>query len=151
MLPVGSLIQDVEVDESTNRISFNTEDERNIVIQFAQKWHPGRNVVEFADMLVTSKNFKDMTKAEISAIKSGVLIEGMSKGAVLVAYGPPPERGTISLEANKWTYWHGRFDSQNICFDEKDLLQSSCPDDLGNQSKSFIGSLGGKIRHLLGE
>ncbi|MEN8136678.1 MAG: serine/threonine-protein kinase [Thermodesulfobacteriota bacterium] len=152
LLPAGCAIQDILVDESANTISFNTEDKRRITIRFKPKWHPGRSVVDFADMFVTSKKFKKITRGmsgdEVAAIKSGVLVDGMSKSAVLVAYGPPPEHKTASLEANRWTYWRGRFDNHKICFDEKDRLLSSCPAGIAEQDKNALESLGGKILGL---
>ncbi|MBU0479836.1 MAG: hypothetical protein KKG47_01920 [Proteobacteria bacterium] len=74
----------------------------------------------------------------------------MSKQAVLVAYGPPPEQGTISTEANQWTSWQSRFDRRGICFNEENKLLSVCPTGIKGQGKNVIESFGRKIRGLLG-
>ena len=54
-------------------------------------------------MMFSAKKFPALTAGmspkEINAIQKGVLVTGMSKAAVLVAYGPPPEHVTASLEA----------------------------------------------------
>jgi len=59
------------------------------------------------------KNLDDLTQGmtakEIEAIKTGSLCVGMSKAAVVVAYGYPPEHVTPSLDNDVWTYWMDRF------------------------------------------
>jgi hypothetical protein len=73
-------------------------------------------------MMFTGKNFKKLTKGlskeEINAINKGVLVLGMSKPAVIVAYGYPPEHKTTSLKNNTWYYWTNRFRSKAINFDK---------------------------------
>jgi hypothetical protein len=70
----------------------------------------------------TESNFDEltisMTGKEIDAIKHGVVVKGMSKKAVLVSYGLPPEHRTPSLESNIWFYWKNIFRSKAIHFDE---------------------------------
>lgn len=59
-----------------------------------------------------------MNQAELQAIKEGKLVVGMSKAAVIMAYGYPPEHRTPSLESNTWIYWIDRFRNKAILFDE---------------------------------
>ncbi len=147
LLPAGSPVDDLVVDEKANTITFHTTDERLITIRFEPKWHPSLSVDDYAKMLVSSKDFSGITrglsKAEITAIKTGRIVDGMSKDAVLVAYGFPPEHVTSTLEARQWTYWRGRFNRLNICFDDNDELLPSCSPE---QEGSSLENLGGKIR-----
>jgi len=153
ILPAGSRVRNVSVDEENNRISFDTADDRKISISFNPKWHPGKSVADFAEQLITGNDFEKITAhmsdEEINAIRSGILAAGMSKEAVLVSYGPPPESGTVSTEANQWTYWNGRFDKQKICFDEGGKLLESCSSEVESRDESVLESLGGKIKGFL--
>lgn len=45
------------------------------------------------------------TDTERWNIKNGTIEKGMSRTAVLAAYGYPPSHETPSLEDDKWTYW----------------------------------------------
>ena len=47
---------------------------------------------------------KGFSKKERNAVKRGFLVGGMSKEAVLMAYGYPPEHRTPSLDSNDWTF-----------------------------------------------
>jgi len=38
-------------------------------------------------------------------IKKGTIAEGMSKEAVLMAYGYPPSHRTAALASDEWAYW----------------------------------------------
>jgi len=41
----------------------------------------------------------------------------MSKKAVLVSFGPPPDHKTPDLGSSRWLYWKSRFKKQAVCFD----------------------------------
>jgi len=56
------------------------------------------------------------TKKEKKAIKSGRVIKGMSKKAVLVALGHPPAHATPSLESDEWKYWKSRWNTMIVIF-----------------------------------
>jgi hypothetical protein len=83
-------------------------------------------------MMFTTKNFEALTAGlsgmEIDAIKKGVLVNGMSKRAVLICYGPPPEHYTPNQNASTWYYWANRKDKIEIKFDQDGKLA------LGDQS-----------------
>jgi hypothetical protein len=72
-------------------------------------------------MMFTTQNFEALTEGlsdiEIDAIKKGVIVNGMSKRAVLVCYGPPPEHYTPDQNALTWYYWTNRKDKIAIKFD----------------------------------
>jgi len=56
------------------------------------------------------------TKKERKAIKSGRVIKGMSKKAVLVTLGHPPAHATPSLESDEWKYWKSRWNTMIVIF-----------------------------------
>lgn len=93
-------------------------------INMNAKYHPGKTIEDYMQYLFSNKDIGTLTigltDAEIEAIKRGVVVEGMSKRAVLISYGMPPEHKTSSLENNRWYYWMTRFNSKDICFDKQE-------------------------------
>ena len=74
--------------------------------------------------MFTDKSFDELTKGlsgeEVSTIRKGVLVKGMTKRTVLISYGPPPEHRTPSLELNQWVYWRNLRKTKEICFDDNE-------------------------------
>jgi len=133
ILPAGTEVRRVEIgsDEPTRRetsrqaINFVTaEDNKKYTIYFYGKWHPGKTIEDYKALMFTTKNFDEltqgMTEKEIEAIKKGIIVDGMSKKAVLVCYGPPPEHRTSSLHNNTWIYWSNRIKNFRVCFDHNE-------------------------------
>jgi hypothetical protein len=48
--------------------------------------------------------------------KEGRILTGMSKDAVILAAGYPPEHATPSLNSTTWKYWRNRFATTNVHF-----------------------------------
>ena len=67
------------------------------------------------------RSFSSMEKENITA---GTLREGMSKDAVLVAYGYPPTHRTPSTEQDSWVYWKSRMGSFTVMFKDGKLVGS---------------------------
>jgi len=92
------------------------------VMQFNSRWHPGKTMNDYSEFFFTTKNFAELTQGltsrEIKAIKQGLVVEGMSKKAVLISYGKPPEHRTPFLSSNVWKYWMNTTKQKEICFDE---------------------------------
>ena len=60
--------------------------------------------------------FQKFTAGEKENIKAGVIKEGMSKAAVLMAYGYPPGTKTPSLKSDFWIYMENRFITRSVKF-----------------------------------
>jgi len=124
-IKAGTPVSDLKIIKvrNTDKIFFKTEG-NEFTISFYPRYHPGKTVRDYKKMMFTTKTFNQlsqgMSKNEISAIKRGVLEEGMSKRAVLVSYGYPPEHKTFSLEDNIWIYWMNKFKSKKICFNDNE-------------------------------
>ena len=58
-----------------------------------------------------------LSEDELAAIERGEAIVGMDRATVLVAMGPPPAVGTLSIDSNVWKYWRNRFATMNVVFD----------------------------------
>lgn len=113
------------------RIYFTVvEDGRDLYIGFNSHWHPGMTIEQFKNAMFTEKPFEvlteGMTKAEVDAIKAGVIVEGMSRPAVLCSYGPPPGHATSNLEDKEWMYWMTKFKKKRVCFG-RDARTIPCP------------------------
>lgn len=107
-LPAGLEID--KVRHGRNKISFRAVKlNQKFVIIFTAKYHRGVKFVEFKDQLLQPKNFQQLTAGltqfEIDNIIAGTVSPGMSKRAVLLAYGPPPQHKTPNTSANTWYYW----------------------------------------------
>jgi hypothetical protein len=127
-IPAGTKVSDVGITEDQNeikRISFvTTDDKRKYGIYFTKRWHPGHTIEDYKNYMFTTKTFEELTarmsEREISAIKNGTIVDGMSKEAVLVAYGRPPEHKTPSLQRSIWYYWRNKFKHFEVCFDSEE-------------------------------
>ena len=125
-IPAGTEVVSVDVGRKTFKrhplIRFTTRDNKEYTIYFNKKFHPGVAIEEFKDRLFTKKSFEELTEGltekEIASIKKGRLVTGMSKQAVLIARGYPPEHVTPSLEEDQWYYWANRFRKEAVRFDE---------------------------------
>ena len=123
IIPAGTHVRNVEIITHRKRtaITFTTvKENRAFLIYWRKKLHPGKTVQQFKDTLFTKMQFEEltagMTNEEIMAIKKGEPVKGMSKKALLVCYGPPPEHGTFSQEHNVWIYWTSKYVRKKVFF-----------------------------------
>ncbi|MDY6792118.1 MAG: hypothetical protein SWH54_12695 [Thermodesulfobacteriota bacterium] len=132
VIPAGTQVRDVEITTINRRhkaIIFTTvKEKRGFCIYWIRKYHPGKTIQQFKKNLFTTHKFTDLTsgmsKDEITAIKKGEIINGMSKKAVLVSFGPPPEHATFSQDHIVWTYWTSKFIRMKIYFDDDGIVRS---------------------------
>lgn len=62
--------------------------------------------------------FSKFSKDEQEQIRLGTIKKGMSKDAVIMAYGYPPTIRTPTTDASSWTYWKNRWVTRIIRFGE---------------------------------
>ena len=129
ILSAGTKVRNVDINRDSrvnrNMITFKSEEDNRVYnIYFTKNWHPGKTIEDYKNLMISIKNFEELTEGmnerEIKAIKNGIIVDGMSKNAVLVAYGYPPEHRTGSLYSNRWIYWRNKFVTFAICFDKND-------------------------------
>ena len=130
IIPAGTKVYDVKVKRvktETKHISYLIQFKlvdtgKKISVRFISRWHPKESAYSYRMYMFTHKNFEELTEGlshdEILAIKMGAVIEGMSKRAVLISYGYPPEHVNKGLSKNKWIYWENKLKRKYICFDE---------------------------------
>ncbi len=68
------------------------------------------------DPLDKNGAFSRLTELEKNGVKTGRIAVGMSKQAVLMAYGYPPTHMTPSTESDVWKYWTNRFRAYLVYF-----------------------------------
>ena len=123
LLPAGTPVHSITFRYGKNSYILFSSEKWSFILYFQKKYHPNMNMEQFKDRLFTKESFKKLTQGfsskEINAIEAGKIENGMSKQAVIVAYGYPPENVTPSTEENHWTYWISRFRKEVVEFDER--------------------------------
>ncbi len=127
ILPAGSEVKDVK--RSSNGVEFTDPKlGMKFSFEFVGKHHPGVTGEQWADRFLTTRNFaalsSGLTAAEINAVKAGKIQAGMSKKAVILAAGYPPEVGTASTKLDTWKYWRHRFGSYSVQFSNGKVTKS---------------------------
>lgn len=59
-----------------------------------------------------------MNQIDRDGIAAGRAVPGMSKEAVILAMGYPPDHANPSLESDLWTYWRNKFIKMAVYFSE---------------------------------
>lgn len=131
IIPVGTELKSIKYilkeKDHSEYISLKLVNGKNYVITFNQRWHKGKSMKDYVNYLSTNKTFNELTEGmyvnsieqsdlEIAAIKQGKIVVGMSKEAVLLSYGIPPEHRTPDLKSNKWMYWMNKRKHKLIYF-----------------------------------
>ncbi len=119
LFPAGSEV--TEVNRSTRKVEFtDPKMSMKFSVEFVPKHHPGVTAEQWIDRFLTTRDFAALTKgmsaAEIKAIKAGQVQVGMSKKAVIVSVGYPPEIATVSTDLDTWKYWRDRFRNYVVQF-----------------------------------
>ena len=98
------------------------ESGEQITVRFISRWHPGESIYTYKAKMFTHENFEQITEGLSSEeklnIKKGEIHNGMSKRAVLISYGPPPEHVNKDLSSDKWVYWENKLKRKYVCFDK---------------------------------
>lgn len=95
-------------------------DDQKYIVYFEKKWHRGKNIEDYFSMMFTAQPLDErmsgFSEEEKEAVRGGYLVKGMSREAVLIAYGYPPEHRTPNLELNNWIYWRNKWGKKSIYF-----------------------------------
>ena len=108
-LPIGTKATIVEITH--DEIKFKADNCRTFTVRRSR--HTKASLADIFDLYFSKANamsddgaFYVLTKMEQANVLTGTVTPGMSKQAVLMAYGYPPARqGTININDNKWVYW----------------------------------------------
>ena len=122
IIPVGTKV--TIKDMGSKEIEFADEKGQSFTIVFVKKFSSSAMDIDgYFDQYFSAENplrkdgpFQKLSGDEREKIKFGEIEEGMSKAAVLMAYGYPPGHRTPSLAGDTWVYWVNRFVSKAIHF-----------------------------------
>ena len=90
-------------------------------------------------------DYYQVTEADRENIKNGMIAIGMSKKAVLMAYGYPPTHKTPLLTSDIWYYWYARPSEVHVYFKDDKVFQIDKigPPGFHGFTKSNVASEGG--------
>jgi len=121
MLPVGTEIEIIKPKGKKIRF-LNAETGELLYLHHIRKY----TQVTTQDLLsryfsetsvLEDEAYRKFTKKEKDAIANGRIEKGMSKEAVIMAYGYPPTHQTPFLEDSVWTFWRTRTTHFKIKFE----------------------------------
>ena len=72
---------------------------------------------------LTTPVYTALPKSQQDAITRGTVEVGMSREAVILSQGYPPEHRTSSIQQNDWTYWHNRFKTFIVYFTDNKVSE----------------------------
>ena len=113
ILPAGTEVK--IVDSKRKKIRFTIDSGTVFTLEHVRKHNPitlqalRNRTFSTANPIAQGGKFHKFTKKEQENIRAGTISTGMSKDAVIMAYGSPPEHKTPSLDGDTWTYWVNRF------------------------------------------
>lgn len=109
VLPINTRINVIEMNRKLLR--FKDLSTNVVFTLFNVPKHTKKNIDELFDayFATLSVNLDSFSALEQENIKNGTIAVGMSKAAVIAAYGYPPGNKTPSLDYDLWTYWVSRF------------------------------------------
>ena len=116
-IPIGSKVKILASNASQITFSYNGQ---TLILQKLKHTLVGMDTVKSRTFGTTdplaSKAFSELPEAQQNAVKTGQVIAGMPKAAVLMAYGYPPEHKTPSTGSDLWLYWLDKFRTQSVMF-----------------------------------
>ena len=127
ILPVGTKVKIVGFRKRQIRFTIEGKASTFTILHFTK--HNKMKLQQLFDGYFSEKNamdesgaFSKFTEEEQKHIKAGTVAVGMSKDAVVMAYGNPPNHVTKSLNDDTWTYWQNRFVTMVVTFSDGKVL-----------------------------
>ncbi len=123
VLPVGTKIKVVEASKKALTFTDSSDAKYRIICELKHNNVPCNDLALLwfgeTDPMAKGGKFEKFTKEEQEFVRAGYVREGMSRDAVLMAYGYPPTIRTTSLDQAIWTYWKNRWVTEIARFDDK--------------------------------
>jgi hypothetical protein len=120
-LPIGTKVKIISV--GNRKIHFVPVDTTVPFTIVQQRKHTRIKLKELFDRYFSKKDileqegyFHNLSENEKECVNNGTISPGMSKVAVIMAYGYPPSHKTPLLSSDLWHYWHSRFEIVDVYF-----------------------------------
>jgi len=127
-LPIGTKVKIISV--GSRKIQFVPVDTTVTFTIVQQRKHTRIKLNELFDRYFSKKDileqegyFHNLTEKEKECVNNGTISPGMSKVAVIMAYGYPPSHKTPLLSSDLWHYWHSRFEMVDVHFKNNKLYK----------------------------
>ena len=112
------------LSQTKDKINFTADEQPGITFTLINvPKHSLVNTTELFKLYFTRDNpktknpeFNKFNAKEKDNIENGTLAEGMSKEAVIAAYGYPPKHRTPAQSSNLWTYWDAKILKRLVTF-----------------------------------
>lgn len=115
-VPINTKVELLQSGGDT--IELRTEDGSTLIVQNDPRATGGSLWDAYRQVLAPKPiDLSEFGGAEQRAIETGQVLPGMTKKAVLAAFGPPPQSGTISLSSTVWKYWRDERSPVRVHFD----------------------------------
>ena len=114
LIPVNSEV--IMQDVNAKQLTFLYKGQKITLRNIAK--YSGLNISDVTSKYFSTKkvDLSKFSKAEQKAIGSASLVKGMSKDAVLLSLGTPPQHRTPDLKVDTWTYWRNRWTTFIVSF-----------------------------------
>lgn len=114
-------------------IQFKDESDKSYKIIFLSRhaaagstvWDLFKQYFSQNDPMAEGGAFSSLTSEEQKMVRAGKIAPGMSKKAVIMAYGYPPGHKTPSLQLDKWIYWENLFKTRAVYFKDDSVINDS--------------------------
>lgn len=123
LIPVNTAVTLVSIDSKQIELKVN---ETGQVLEIENVPKHTKEDVQTAFKKIVGPRKVDLsrfTADERDAIVEGQVRNGMTRKAVLVAIGYPPQIATPSLHADEWIYWASRFDRFIVRFKDDKVAE----------------------------
>lgn len=116
LLPINTEVKLIDIDSKSITVQIVSSG-KELLIENVEK-HTNEDTIQafeklFAPVKVNLAQFNVLGQKQI---KTGTVVPGMRKQAVIAAIGYPPAIGTPSLEQDQWKYWNSRFNTFIVHF-----------------------------------
>jgi hypothetical protein len=128
VLPIGTKVKIEEVTDGFIRFAASNGTMYKLLF-LAKRAKAGTTIGEMFKQYFSEKDpmgeggaFRSLTAEEQKAVIDGKIISGMSKSAVIMAFGYPPAHRTPSLKEDTWIYWESRYKTITVTFGNGKVL-----------------------------
>jgi uncharacterized protein len=117
LLPINTEVKLIDIDSRKIKVQIPSIG-KELLIENVEK-HTNENTIQAFDKLFApvKVNLSRFNALEQEQIKTGTVVPGMRKRAVIAAIGYPPAVGTQSLDKDQWKYWNSRFNTFIVHFE----------------------------------
>lgn len=125
IIRIGTKVEDVKVYGNII-IFFVPSINKTITFKINRNFQGDLNGTQLFERTITIKTFEELTQglgpSLINSIKAGIVTKGMSKEAVILAFGYPPLHKTPNLNHSSWFYWRNKLGMFEVRYDENDKV-----------------------------